>query len=61
MILSFFYGYNSPEKLSINGPIQVILKSYGGQSMDFWDVVSSGIEEAAKEFGVQVLVSGPRF
>jgi ribose transport system substrate-binding protein len=61
MILSFFYGYNTPRKLTINGPIQVILKSLEGPPMDFWDVVSSGIEEAAKEFGVQVEVSGPRF
>nr|WP_246434009.1 substrate-binding domain-containing protein [Spirochaeta isovalerica] len=29
--------------------------------MDFWDVVNRGIDEAAREFGVQVVVTGPRF
>jgi len=61
LILSFFYGQNTPEKLNLDSPIQVILKSMDGQPMDFWDVVNSGIEEAAKEFGVQVEVKGPRF
>jgi ribose transport system substrate-binding protein len=61
LILSLFYGQNTPEKLNLDRPIQVILKSMDGQPMDFWDVVNSGIEEAAKEFGVQVEVKGPRF
>jgi len=60
-ILSFFYGQNTPEKLNLDRPIQVILKSMDEQPMDFWTVVKSGIEEAAKEFGVQVEVKGPRF
>ena len=61
MILSFFYGQNTTKKLIINDPIQVILKSSKGQPMDFWNVVNSGIDVAAREFGVQVEVSGPRF
>ncbi|MDA3811275.1 MAG: substrate-binding domain-containing protein [Spirochaetaceae bacterium] len=61
MMLSFFYGKSDKQSLTLNGPIQVILKSMEGQPMDFWDVVNSGIEEASKEFGVQVEISGPRF
>lgn len=60
-ILSFFYGQSTPEKIKLDRPIQVILKSMNGEPMDFWNVVNSGIDEAAKEFGVQVEVKGPRF
>lgn len=61
MSLSLFYGQSNPKQLNLNGPIQVILKSMEEQPMDFWDVVNSGIDEAAREFGVQVEVKGPQF
>lgn len=60
-ILSLFYGQTNTAKLNLDRPIQVILKSLDGQPMDFWNVVNSGINEAAKEFGIQVEVKGPRF
>ena len=59
--LSFFYKQNTPKELELSEPIQIVLKSIEGQPMDFWEVVVQGIDEAAKEFGVQVKISGPRF
>ncbi len=59
--LSFFYNQNTSKGLELAEPIQIVLKSIEGQPMDFWDVVNQGIDEAAKEFGVQVKISGPRF
>ncbi|MBI9108986.1 MAG: substrate-binding domain-containing protein [Spirochaetales bacterium] len=61
IILSVFYGQNNPKELSLNEPIQIVLKSTAGQPMDFWDVVGQGIEQAAKEYGIQVEISGPRY
>lgn len=61
MIISFFYKQDSSKKIDLDKPIEVILKSTMGQTMDFWDVVTRGIEEAAKEFGIQVNISGPKF
>lgn len=61
IVLSFFYNQNTSEELELSEPIQIVLKSIEGQPMDFWDVVNQGIDEAAKEFGVQVRISGPRF
>lgn len=61
LILSFVYDQNSQKKVDLDGPISIILKSMEGQPMDFWDVVNSGIQEAAREFGIQVNVTGPRF
>jgi ribose transport system substrate-binding protein len=59
--LSFFYNRNTAEELELSEPIQIVLKSLKGQPMDFWEVVIQGIDEAAKEFGVQVNISGPMF
>ena len=61
IVLSFFYNQNTAEELELTDPIQIVLKSIEGQPMDFWEVVEQGIDEAAKEFGVQVRISGPRF
>ncbi len=61
MVLSFFYNHSSSEELALSEPIQIVLKSIKGQPMDFWEVVEQGIDEAAKEFGVQVNISGPRY
>ena len=59
--LSFFYKNNSSEELLLSDPIQIVLKSIEGQPMDFWEVVEQGIDEASREFGVQVIISGPRY
>ncbi|MBN2655952.1 MAG: substrate-binding domain-containing protein [Spirochaetales bacterium] len=61
LILSLFYGQNTQKSPDIDDPIRIVLKSMDGDPMDFWDVVNRGIEEAAREFGVQVVVTGPRF
>lgn len=59
--LTLFYDRGSAEDLSVDGPIQIVFKSTLGQPMDFWDVVGLGVQEAAKEFGVEVVSSGPRY
>ncbi len=61
MVLSLFYNQNTSEKLELDSPIQIVMKSTQGQPMDFWDVVDQGIQEASREFGVSVEISGPRF
>ena len=61
IVLSFFYNQKTSEELELSEPIQIVLKSLEGQPMDFWEVVIQGIDEAAKEFGVQVRISGPMF
>lgn len=61
IVLSFFYNQNTSEELELSDPIQIVLKSIEGQPMDFWEVVEQGIDEAAKEFGVQVEISGPKY
>jgi ribose transport system substrate-binding protein len=61
MALSLFYDSASSEVPAPEGTIEIVLKSIVGQPMDFWDVVDQGIVDAAREFGVNVEVSGPRF
>ncbi len=61
IVLSFFYNQNTPEELELSEPIRIVLKSIEGQPMDFWEVATQGIDEAAKEFGINVRISGPRF
>lgn len=61
MVFSYFFRENSSKKISLDRPIEVVLKSTKGETMDFWDVVNLGIDEAAKEFGIQVNISGPDF
>lgn len=61
MALSLLYHSNVPEVTVPDAPIEIVLKSTIGPSMDFWMVVDQGIQEAAKEFGLDVEISGPRF
>jgi ribose transport system substrate-binding protein len=61
IVLSFLYEQNTPEELDLEEPIQLVMKSIEGQPMDFWDVVNQGVKEAAREFGVEIIISGPRF
>jgi len=61
LVITFSSQRNTVTHFSMKEPIQIVLKSNEGQSMDFWNVVKSGIEEAGKEFDVKVELSGPRF
>jgi len=61
VLLSFFYEQNKSEDLNLDVPIQIVLKSLDGQPMDFWHVVDRGIQDAAREFGLPVVIKGPRF
>jgi len=61
MVLSVFYNQNTAEELKLSSPVQIVLKSMEGQPMDFWHVVNQGIQEASREFGIPVEISGPRF
>ena len=61
LILSVSYNRNTAEEFHLDEPIEIVMKSTEGQSMDFWDVVNQGIFQAAKEFGVQVKISGPLY
>jgi ribose transport system substrate-binding protein len=61
MALSFLYNSSGTELLAPEAPIEIVLKSTIGPTMDFWNVVDQGIQEAAKEFGLEVEISGPRF
>ncbi len=59
MFITFSSARDTGSHFSLKEPIQIVMKSEG-QPMDFWDVVDKGINEAAKEFGIQVKFSGPR-
>ena len=61
MALSFLYNSSGAETPEIEAPVEIILKSTIGPSMDFWNEVGQGIQEAAKEFGIPVEISGPRY
>ncbi len=61
IVLSFLYNQNTAKELELSEPIQIVMKSIEGQPMDFWDVVNQGINEASREFGVEIKISGPRF
>ncbi len=60
MVITFSSAKDAVSHFSLKEPIQIVMKSEG-QPMDFWDVVDKGIDEAAKEFGIQVKLSGPRY
>ncbi len=61
MALSFLYNSSGPEAPVMNAPVEIVLKSTIGPAMDFWNVVDQGIQEASKEFGLPVEISGPRY
>jgi len=46
------------EVLNIGNPVIVVMKALA-QPMDFWTVVGQGMEEASREFGVPILLTGP--
>ncbi len=61
IILSVFYVKAAPGELSLEKPVQIIIKSIEGQPMDFWNVVERGINQAAREYGIDVEISGPKY
>ena len=61
MALSVLYESASFEDPAPNGIVQIVLKSTEGPSMDFWSVVGQGIRDAAREFDLEVEISGPRY
>ncbi len=60
-VLTIFYEQSTPQKLELDTPIPIVLKSRMVEPMEFWDVVHRGIYEAAKEYGIDVKISGPLY
>jgi len=58
-VLTVFYEQAKPQDIILEKPIQIVLKSTEVKPMEFWDVVGRGIQAAAKEYGVEVEISGP--
>lgn len=58
LVLTFVYRQSTPESPDPTPTVPVVLKSVA-QPMDFWDVVSRGIRQASREFGVPVVTTGP--
>lgn len=60
MILTYSFEPGKSEQLDLEKPIVVVVKATViGQPMNFWSVVQQGIDEAAREFGVEVTITGP--
>lgn len=59
LILTFSFEPGKTDELNLDKPIVVIVKATtAGQPMNFWSVVQQGINEAAREFGVEVIITG---
>jgi len=60
LALTFSFKPGKSDELELEKPIVVVVKAtIAGQPMDFWSVAQQGIYEAAKEFGVEVTITGP--
>ena len=60
LILTFSMDPGHTDELALDEPIVIVFKAtVAGQPMDFWSVVQQGVNEAAKEFGVEVMITGP--
>ncbi len=60
LVLTFSLEPGKTDELELEKPIVVIVKAtVAGQPMNFWSVVQQGINEASKEFGVEVIITGP--
>lgn len=57
-VLTFFPDRNN-SGLKLNGPIPVILKANTSKPFDFWSVVKRGVEEASREFSIDLYITGP--
>jgi len=58
LVLSFVYRQSTPDSPAVLPTVPVVLKSVA-QPMDFWDVVSRGMRQASREFGIPVEAIGP--
>ena len=61
MTFSLFFDQNIPELPKLEKPVQIIMKSRERKPMDFWEVATRGIVEAAREYGLEYEISGPHF
>ena len=61
LVLTFSFEFGRSDALELDKPIAIVLKTTAGQPMKFWSVAEQGIYEAAREFGVEVSISGPEF
>ncbi len=61
MTFSIFLEQESAEMPELDRPIQIIMKSQQRKPMDFWEVATRGIVEAAREYGLEYEISGPDF
>ncbi len=60
LVLTFSFEPGKTGELHLEKPIVVVVKAtVEGQPMNFWSVVKQGINEAAKEFGADVIITGP--
>jgi ribose transport system substrate-binding protein len=57
-VLTLVYRQTTPEPQATLPSIPVVLKSIG-QPMDFWDIVTQGMNQASREFGLPVEAIGP--
>jgi len=62
LIITFSFKPGDSRKIQPEGPIVVILKATSKTNpVMFWNVVQMGINEAAREFGVEVEIDGPDY
>ena len=60
LILTFSMEPGKSDELDLEKPIVAIFKAtVTGQPMNFWNVAQEGMKEAAKEFGIDVVITGP--
>ncbi len=60
LVLTFSLEPGKSDELNLDKPIVAIFKAtVTGQPMNFWNVAQEGMKEAAKEFGVEVVITGP--
>jgi ribose transport system substrate-binding protein len=59
LILTSLFRTGAPDGSEVLPTVPVILKVTGAQTPDFWDVVSQGMQQASREFGLPFEVSGP--
>jgi ribose transport system substrate-binding protein len=59
VILTSLFRTGGPDGNEVLPTVPVVLKATGGQALDFWDVVSQGMRQASREFGLPFEASGP--
>ncbi len=60
LLLTFAVDNRKNENPELDSPIVVVMKAtVTGQPMNFWTVFQNGANEAAREFGVKLVFTGP--